>query len=769
MPAQREIDLSCYQIDHNEFAHLSLNDLIAARDLFHLDLMRRPNVVATAIGRYRIRSGDSWPHEKKKQHGTGARRLDNSEVRPYSWPCILVFVSEWEQPSKFASNPDGMIPKSFLMPSGSRVPLCVIEAPRESQTPIAAPDIIHPLNNIGPGSPIIASVQGQDYVATVTCLVSDGHTVYALTNRHVTGEGGEIVEAELGGERRRIGVSADKQLTKLPFSSVYPNFSVKDTFVNVDVGLIELDDISRWTTTLRDGRALGPMADFSGANLSLSLVGCQVRGFGAAGGEMVGEIQGLFYRYKSSGGFEYVADLFIGPRATPAGTDSKTPVKLFATLPGDSGALWALEPAADKTGTKQAPGMIPLAVQWGRSIVHSAGEAPSRSYALATLLSRACALLDVDPVRDWNVDQPDTWGALGHFSIAARAGGALSNSFPKLKTLIKNNLKIISHNDAALQKGDFSGMGTEDFVPMADVPDFFWKARVAKQGFDREFEGGNHFADMDQKNKDGKTLLALTKDPAFIDPDKWEDFYDGVRDLLTGNPIAEGRRGLLPFRVWQIFDEMCDFAKHGKAKEFVCAAGVLTHYIGDACQPLHISYLHDGDPENPIPHTFTRGKKAGKTELRPLGQGVHSAYEDKMIFDHRMAILDGLKGTPHVKKSEWIGTGREAATLTIALMRGTFKLLPPSRIVKVYVGVGKGGKAASDALWKKFGKDTISAMQAGTHLIAVLWESAWNVGDGEANVQRTSALTHKEAMDIVKKENFLPSKSIGEIGKILKS
>jgi len=768
MPAQRQTDLSLYQFDETEFAHLSLSDLIAARDLFHLDLVRRPNVVATAIGRYRIRSGDSWPHEKEQHHGTGPRRLDNSQVRPYSWPCILVFVSQWEDPAKFASNPDGMVPKSFLMPSGSRVPICVIEAPHESQTPIAAPDIIHPLNNIGPGSPIIASVQGQDYVATVTCLVSDGHTVYALTNRHVTGEGGEIVEAELGGERRRIGVSTDKQLTKLPFSSVYPNFPVKDTFVNLDVGLIELDDISRWTTKSRDGRVLGPMADFSGANLSLSLVGCQVRGFGAAGGEMAGEIQALFYRYKSSGGFEYVADLFIGPRATPVAKASETPVKPFATLPGDSGALWALEAAADKTGAKEAPPMIPLAVQWGRSIVHSVGEAPPRNYALATLLSRACALLDVDPVRDWNVDQPDTWGALGHFSIAARARLALSDSFPNLKTLMKNNLEIISHDDAALKKGDFSGMGTEDFVPMADVPDFFWKTRVAKQGFDREFEGGNHFADMDQKGEGGKTLLDLTKDDAFIDPDKWEAFYDGVRDLLSGKHIAEGRRGLLPFRVWQIFDAMCNFAKRGKAKEFVCAAGVLTHYVGDACQPLHISYLHDGDPENPVKHTFTKGKKAGKTELRPLGQGVHSAYEDKMIFDHRMEILDDLAKTSHVKKSEWIGTGREAAKLTIELMRSTFKLLPPARIVKIYVGVGKGGKAASDALWSEFGEDTISAMQAGTHLVAVLWESAWNAGNGEAEVQRTSALTHKEAMDIVKDAKFLPSMSIGQIGEALK-
>ncbi len=773
MRVQSQTDLSLFQHDETEFAHLSLKDLIAARDLFHLELVRRPNVVSTAIGRYRIRKTDSWPNAKKKRHGTGVRRLDNSEVRPYSWPCILVFVTKWENPDEFKSHPDRKVPSTLFMPNGVRVPVCVIEAPRESTTEINAPDILRPLNNIGPGSPIIASTQGQDYVATVCCLVSDGHKIFALTNRHVAGEQGEVVAALLGGERRRIGVSAAKQLTRIPLSTLYPNFTVQDTFVNVDVGMIDVDDISQWTTKLRNGRMLGPMADFSSVNLSLSLVGCHVRGFGAAGGEMIGEIHGLFYRYKTGGGFEYVADLFIGPRTTPPPGAKETAPGL-KTLPGDSGSLWVLEPVPDASSAntdgavQPPPQLIPLAMQWGRNMLSSADKAAPQSYVLATLLSRVCALLEVDPVRDWNVDQNDTWGALGHFSIASRATTSLSNAFPKLKTFIKNNLEIISHGDDALMEGEFKGMGSEDFVPMADVPDFFWKTRVAKQGFDRFLEGGNHFADMDQEGADGKTLLEMTEDDSFIDPDKWQEYYDGITDILSGKKIAENRRGLLPFRVWQIFDAMCDFAAAGEAEKFLCAAGVLTHYIGDACQPLHISYLHDGDPNRPVTHTFSKGKKEGQSEERPKGQGVHSAYEDGMVFANREKILDGLKNTPTVKKSEWVDTGHDAAKLTIELMRNTFELLPPIDLVDTYIKVGKGGQAASDALWSKFGKKTIQAMQDGTHLIAVLWESAWNVGNGETKVRRTSSLTEKEAMDIVKKENFLPSMSIGTIGTILR-
>ncbi len=778
------IDLSKFQTEDNEFAHLSLKDLIEARDLFHIHLMRHPNVVATAIGRYRIRKGDSWPQERPKRHGTGPRRLDNSEVRPYSWPAILVFVTQWQNPKgqdprqdpkAFASRAAEMVPSTVFMPDGRRVPICVIEAPRESRTQVDVRQYNHPLNNLGPGSPVIMNVQGQDYLATVGCLVSDGHKIYALTNRHVTGEEGEVVEAILAGERQRVGESASKQLTRLKFSDVYPNLPAADTFVNLDIGLIDVDDISRWTTKVRELGTFAPMADFSGVNLSLSLIGCHVCGVGAASGKMLGEIHALFYRYKTGGGFEYVADLFIGPRISTSRPDRAHPdvgpLPKFATHPGDSGTLWLLEPTRPRAPGgegDEADGYVPLALQWGRNMLASAEKTTPQSYALATLLSRACALLDVDPVRAWNLDQVDTWGALGHFSIASRTLAALSNNFPKLNALMEANLDIISHEDDVLEEGDFTGMGSEDFVPMADVPDFFWKPRVAKQGFARPLEGGNHFADMDQQGADGQTLLQMTEDDANIDPARWETYYNGIVDLLSGDPVAEPRRGLLPFRVWQTFDAMCDFVKAGETEKFVCAAGVLAHYVGDACQPLHISYLHDGDPTQPVEHTFSKGKKAGQTEKRPLGQGVHSAYEDKMVFDHREEILAGLKKSPKAKKSEYVATGKEAAKRTIDMMRTTFDALPPTEMVRTYVNVGKGGKAASDALWAKFGDGTIETMQSGAHLLAVLWESAWNVGDGDASLKKKVELTQDAAMDIVKDPDFLPSKSIGTIGSVLR-
>src|SRR5215831_15931435 len=95
-------------------------------------------------------------------------------------------------------------------------------------------------------------------------------------------------------------------------------------------------------------------------------------------------------------------------------------------------------------------------------------------------------------------------------SIASNIVHALSGSVPKLTELMGNNLVIISHDTDTILESDFKGMGEDAFVPMADVPDFFWKH--GKQGASRGAEGPNHFADMDQKRPlDGTDLLTLCK------------------------------------------------------------------------------------------------------------------------------------------------------------------------------------------------------------------------------------------------------------------
>src|SRR6185369_6433465 len=114
------MDLREYQQKANDYDHLSLRDLLDARELYHVHLMRHPNVVATAIGRYRIRHDDDWPTEKGfGKKGTYERTLANSEVRPYSWPCVLVFVDEWVPEEDFRKkgryDPDDFVPKALYL------------------------------------------------------------------------------------------------------------------------------------------------------------------------------------------------------------------------------------------------------------------------------------------------------------------------------------------------------------------------------------------------------------------------------------------------------------------------------------------------------------------------------------------------------------------------------------------------------------------------------------------------------------------------------
>ena len=72
-------------------------------------------------------------------------------------------------------------------------------------------------------------------------------------------------------------------------------------------------------------------------------------------------------------------------------------------------------------------------------------------------------------------------------SIASRSITRLSASFPRLVDLMSKNLKIITHDDKTIKSSAFKGMGSADFVPLADVPDFFWKH--GQQGASRPFEG----------------------------------------------------------------------------------------------------------------------------------------------------------------------------------------------------------------------------------------------------------------------------------------
>ena len=691
-----------------DFSSLSITDLLEARESYHSHLAHLENVIATAIGRYRIRITDPDAEDPANRKGwrdrkqSPQRTLQNTVVKPWSWPCLLVFVEQWLTQEEIAKeDPDQVVPRFLYMPNGRVVPTCVIYTQRQEEGPPPLDNLNFPCELIGGGYPVLTDVQGQLHVGSLGCMVTDGDRVYALTNRHVTGEEGRPVFSLFQAERRQVGKSNRNQIGKKLFKDVYRGWPGERAYANLDAGLIEVEDVKRWTAQVFGVGELDDPVDLNTDTISLDLIGCPVRAFGGASGELAGEIQALFYRYKSIGGFDYVSDLLIGPR----GADM--PLK---TIPGDSGTVWVFDhnmsrekAEAEGMAGKRARRFRPIALQWGgHALLDQNGESKLQ-FALATCLSTICRELDVDVIPDWNIGHSEYWGKTGHYKIAAKACELVSDA--KLKKLLLNNLTNIAFDDAAIQQGELKKIKAKEFSPLADVPDLIWRTT-------RKKDEANHFADMDEEGKgvfNGKTLLDLCKDPDNVSIEVWNRFYDSLN--------VGFKRGALPFRVWQIYQDMVRFVKDKKMTEFICAGGILSHYVGDACQPLHVSKFHHGRPGHP-----------GEDD-------VHSVYETDMLDRFAPDIIAGvnlnLKG---VKAKADVKGGKQAAISVIELMRSTVKKLPPLDVIESFSEQSNTSRIQN--MFNDLGKRTTACMAGGSLRLASLWASAWKEGGG-GNIANT--------------------------------
>lgn len=622
----------------SNFRSLAIRDLLEARDLYHFHLMNKANVVGTAIGLYLIRDEDNKAIP---------RTLANSRVRPDSWPCVMVFVREWLDPSEFASDrrakPTDMVPKTLYMPDGRAVPVCTVrvdeaDGPRDTR--------FNPLPNtgLGGGLPIEVDVQQELHTASTGCLVTDGHLTYALTARHACGPDGTPVFGRLRGDLTKVGVSSSRQLTRVPFSEAYPSFPGRQSYLAMDVGLVAVDDVRQWTSNVYGLPPTGPLADVFEQNLTLQLIDQQVVAHGAVSGFLRGTIKGLFYRYRSVGGYDYVGDLLIAP--IPA---SRSP-----TL-GDSGTVWHLD-VTDSKDLMSEPleklDLRPLAILWGGQTFELDGS-PS-NFTIATTISNVCRLLDVELVTSQNRGVSGYWGRMGHYSIAAYAVELVEN--PDLRELLRNNLERLSFDiDTLREKNSHDLLANADFVPLADVADEVWKkyktqpggrdTKSTGQGRTTGPEHPNHYADIDFPYSEGKSLrqLCLSNSDTYFKPQAFLDYYEWLAESepeLGDGKLDAFRQGLLPFRIWQFFDQLKATAGTDIV-EFVAAAGLVAHYWGDACQPLHGSVYADGDPTRT--KTITH-PKTHKEETVAYAAGVHSAYETAMIDRFRKPLFNKIDG-----------------------------------------------------------------------------------------------------------------------------
>ena len=152
---------------------------------------------------------------------------------------------------------------------------------------------------------------------------------------------------------------------------------------------------------------------------------------------------------------------------------------------------------------------------------------------------------------------------------------------------------------------------------------------------------------------------------------------------------------------------MVKFLKNKDIPRFVCASGILSHYVGDACQPLHISRFYDGNDQQ--------------------SKGVHAKYETNMLDKYSTEIVAGVNNyVTDFKADADVESGKAAAVSVVELMRRTYEKLPPMR----YINVFKSAENKVDEMFSKLGKLTCALMGEGSLRLGSLWESAWKQGGG---------------------------------------
>jgi len=194
----------------------------------------------------------------------------------------------------------------------------------------------------------------------------------------------------------------------------------------------------------------------------------------------------------------------------------------------------------------------------------------------------------------------------------------------------------------------------------------------------------------------------------------------------------------LPFRIWQCYNQMVRSLQAGNLLDFLVAGGTMSHYAGDARQPLHISYLHHG--------------------ITAADVNVHSDYETTMIAK-MAAVLFPLveQKAAKITEPDLIGDhGKDAALRIIKLMQKTVANFPPMDILTSWRNAKGTGKY--DTMWNYLGDRTAATIANGSHALAILWQSALLHGNGDLIAE--DQLIELEPADLMTKymdPTFLPS------------
>ena len=279
------------------FASLSTRDLLEARDLYHWHLIHKPNVVGTAIGLYRIRKSDPWPSEYRSDASEaraqqakpkGERTFEDSEIRDYSWPCVLVFVDRWRSPSDFAvekgSSPDQMVPKTLYMPDGRMVPVCVLKITRSRRI---TPCFLHGTGRTTSSAAAFPS-SVRRRVNRAWPVSEDWSPTAIWSTRSPAGTSlaprAILSAASSAATIPTSACRATSSSLAFRFPRCTRSFRADGRFSRWTLDSLPLRRFRDWTSQVYGLPPVGTLADLSERNISTRLINADVRAYGAATG-----------------------------------------------------------------------------------------------------------------------------------------------------------------------------------------------------------------------------------------------------------------------------------------------------------------------------------------------------------------------------------------------------------------------------------------------------------------------------------------------------
>ena len=172
------------------------------------------------------------------------------------------------------------------------------------------------------------------------------------------------------------------------------------------------------------------------------------------------------------------------------------------------------------------------------------------------------------------------WGHRGHQTVAE----------------VGVNLSTVGH--------DFWNANIKSMAIFTNSPDVTWKV-----GPNAQFEKPNHWFQPDSYSADPREAL--------IFPRLYKDASQkyGVQTLTTN--------GTAPWRVKQFYDAAVVAARKGDYVTALQLAGVMSHYVGDMSQPLHVTKNYDGqETGDPGIHKFFETDNLEATDAVQLESDV---------------------------------------------------------------------------------------------------------------------------------------------------